>query len=289
MEANDEVDLLVVEPQRSFSRPYKASASSEILIPVIRPLLADIAQYVAELKVELPKERPYDGWFHPSTHPMWDARQLYFYLTAPDLLELEDLDESAYLSAIHGTFWHTAIQSVALVNELLLPQMSPLHPEPQAELSVVDEPHNTRGHLDGVLNPDKFPIEVPQGLEIKTLNGFRANDLPAGFPASPERIAWLKEKKPKYYWQAQEYMRMSGFRMQYFLFMGMDYPFPMAEVWLPYNEADALTVVAKYEMVLRDRDMEWLPDPCCSIKSAKAKQCPARHACPIGRFASGAA
>lgn len=283
----DEVDLLVPEEPRAFSRPYQAK--TEILIPVVRPLLAKIGETVGKLEVELPTDRPYDGWFHPSTHPMWDERQLYLYKTDPDRLEKDTLDDAAYLSAIHGTFWHTATQTM-MMNEGMLLESDPagktLHDK--AEVPVRDEANNTRGHLDGALNPAFFTtLDAPQGLEIKTLTGFRANDIPAGFPGSAERVEWLKKARPKYYWQAQEYMRMSGFRMQHFLFMGMDWPFPMAEVWLPYNEHDALSTVAKYQRVLWAIKNDAEPDPCCAVKSTKAKQCPVRGACSIGRL-SGA-
>jgi hypothetical protein len=288
---DSEIDLLIEPPKRSFRRAYKHSASSEIIIPVVRPLVVQAAENFGELTVELPKNRPYDGWFHPSTHPTWDERQLYLYLTEPESLEEDALDEAAHYSAIHGTFWHTFLQTVMLFEGMIVvsnPEAT--KPHDRAELPVRDLKHNTRGHLDGVLNHEFFPsLEVPQGLEIKTLNGFRANDVPEGFPASPERIAWLREDKPRYYWQAQEYMRMSGLRMQYFLFMGMDYPFPMAEVWLPYDEAEALSVTRKYSRVLGYVADQEMPDPCCSVKSTKAKQCPVRTGCEVGRLTCGAA
>lgn len=92
----------------------------------------------------------------------------------------------------------------------------------------------------------------------------------------------LKDKKPEYYAQAQEYMRMSGYDMMRMLIVGPDYPYPMKEIVIPYDRVAAMAVRDKYLRVRQAVADQVLPEACCGIRSTTAKQCFAREVCPVG-------
>ena len=68
----------------NFNRLIKDISEDKILIPVIRAALSDPDFKAFDVRVDGWEPRPYDGWFHPSTHATWNVRQLWLYLT-PDL------------------------------------------------------------------------------------------------------------------------------------------------------------------------------------------------------------
>ena len=49
------------------------------------------------------KERVPDGFFHPSTHPRWGERMLFYYLTQPDRMIPEDIGYENRMAMVMGT------------------------------------------------------------------------------------------------------------------------------------------------------------------------------------------
>jgi hypothetical protein len=268
---------------REFQRLLKGAFSDEVLIPILRALLTN--PRFDGFEVPIPDFRPRrpDGWFHPSTHPLWPERMLWWYLVAPERLLDVELDTDGAMATTQGTFWHSFLQHVMLVHGLVL-IMNPegRFPHDKVEFFVSDEEHGARGAMDGVLNPDKLPLTVPIGLEIKTMRPSKLNTCPKGGPKDPARLEWLKKKCPEYYAQAQEYLRMSGYTEQRFLFIGIEYPFYMLEISVPFSYGDSQVVVDKYRRVRQAVAGGYMPDPCCTPKSTLAKQCTARGVCPVG-------
>ena len=126
---------------------------------------------------------------------------------------------------------------------------------------------------------------VTEGLvSHNTMNGMKLRKLVEGAPGSREVLESFKVMSPVYWAQAQEYMRMSGYRTMRFTIMEPMYPFPMREVAVPYNAGDALSIRDKYLRVRQAVADQKLPQPCCGPGSAEAKSCFARTVCPVGRM-----
>lgn len=236
----------------------KAIGEGQILIPLSLSLLADPKFKGFTIKVAPWTNRAYDGKFHPSTHATWTERQLYYYLTDPEHLDDEQMTLNSVLAITAGNFWHLFWQRLWLRHGILQ----------RAELPVHSEELNGTGHIDGLLA--NF-----EGLEIKTINDFQLPKI--------DSIDELKERKPDYYAQTQDYLAWSGLSaMRYFL-MSTTVPFPMQEFVVPFDEEFQKAQAEKYRNVqLYAADRE-LPEQCCAIFSKQAKTCPTRLCCPVGR------
>lgn len=255
----------------------------EVVIPLLRMALTNPRFDGFEVPIPDFRPRSPDGYFHPSTHPLWPERMLWFYLTDPDGMCDQDLNTEGAMAVTQGTFWHAFIQHVMLVHKMVL-VMNPQgrFPHDKVEFFIADEELGSRGAMDGVLNPDVLKIDVPVGLELKTMMAAKLSKCPKGAAKDPSKIAWVKEKCPVYYAQAQEYLRMSGYTEQRFVFMGLEYPFPLIEIAVPYDHGFAMSIADKYRRVrqaVADKDM---PDPCCAPRSQESRQCSARLTCPVG-------
>lgn len=270
---------------REFQRVLKGAIKDEVLIPPLRAILTN--PRFEGFEVPIPEFRPRkpDGWFHPSTHPLWPERMLYYYIAEPQKMLDMELDTDGAMATTQGTFWHAFLQHVMLIHGLVkLMTPSGRFPHDKVEFYVEDKELGSRGSMDGILNEEVLPIDKAIGLEIKTMFSAKLARCPKGSPHSPERLAWLKEKCPEYYAQAQEYLRMSGYSEQRFFFMGLEYPYPMVEIAVPFSYSDSQRIADKYRRVRQAVADRELPDPCCAIRSAQSRQCPARAVCPIGRM-----
>lgn len=266
----------------NFARILKGALKDEVIIPPLRAVLT--APRFDGFTVEIPDFHPRspDGWFHPSTHPLWPERLLWFYINNPDDFLDTDLDTDGTLATTQGTFWHAFIQHVMLMHDMVL-EMTPqaAHTWDKVEYFVSDPIVMSRGAMDGVLNPDVLNIDEPIGLELKTMRSAKLSTCPKGGAKDPSRVEWLKTKCPEYYAQAMEYLRMSGYSEQRFLFMGLEYPFPMVEISVPYDYSTAMLTVEKYRRVRQAVADGDLPDPCCEPRSATSRSCQARAVCPV--------
>jgi hypothetical protein len=232
-------------------------AEDKILTPITRSVLMDPKFEGFEVPVRAWTPRPYDGWFHPSTHATWTARQLYFYLADPERLEVERMGLTSVIAITQGHFFHEFLQRLWLANGILQ----------RAECPLVDEECNRKGHMDGLLA--NF-----EGLEIKTMNDFK---LPKIFDA-----ASLRELKPEYYAQTQDYLAMSGLSAMRYLIISTAYPYAMQEFSVPFDDLFQQAQREKYLTALRAYEEGRPPSVCCAPRSATAKACPARGACEIG-------
>jgi hypothetical protein len=255
---------------------------NEILIPVIRTALYNPHFSSFDVPIGAFHERKPDGKFHPSTHPLWTERQLFYYLTSS--LESQPLDDLGAMAVTAGNFWHSFIQTLGLdAGFLKVSDPNAKHAHDKAELFVQDKVLGSQGFLDGVLNEEVLSIDGPRGFEYKSMNSRKLGTCPKGSPTDPEKINWLVAKCPVYYAQAQEYLRMTGFPFQQMLFMALEYPYEMIEICVPYNYSFAQSIADKYHRVRQAVADGELPDACCSIKSKESKECLARLVCPVGR------
>jgi hypothetical protein len=127
---------------------------------------------------------------------------------------------------------------------------------------------------------------VTEGLvSHNTMNAMKMRKLPTGFvPDDPQLLAEFKALCPVYWAQAQEYLRMSGYRTMRFTIMEPSYPFALLEVAVPYTPQDALPIREKYMRVRQAVVDQNLPIPCCAPGSAESRVCFARDVCPVGRM-----
>lgn len=240
-----------------FRRFLRDVADEKIVTPVIAAMLSNPTFKGFEVPVEDWTPRPYDGWFHPSTHATWNVRQLTYYLTEGATVPEARPELLFVLSVTQGKFWHAFIQSLLLDNGLMV----------KDEVPLVDHEHHRRGHTDGLLRNDElFEFKTASERVIKKLKS----------------VEDLKEYKPAYYAQTQDYLDMAGAdRMRYFV-MSLAAPFPMVEFVVRADPAFQAAQRAKYLQALMHAEAGTLPEPCCAPRSVESKACPVRLLCPYG-------
>jgi hypothetical protein len=222
-------------------------------------------------------ERAPDAWFHPSTHPLWTPRQLYFYLAQPHLMVAEKKQYMGTLSVTIGTAMHGFMEVCmedAGIRPRELNRCTTCPPEMKCkEPGVVDAEAGSRGHMDGLLDLSmlSLPSEAHESpvFEFKTSNEAKMAKVP-DLDLETYRAKW-----PEYYAQNQEYMRMSGRRLTIVLFMALGYPWPMTEIHVPYDQGFAQTIRNKYLDVRQAVADQQIPFSCCG----NTKVCPSGRIC----------
>ena len=252
----------------NFKRILKEANRGDLFLPVIQSYLHKQNFPDFTVKVHGVQNRPPDDWFHPSQHPLWGERQLYYYLTQPEGLIADRLDPLGVLAVTAGNFWHSFME-VCLMDAGLLTA---------TEVPLVDEEVRSRGHMDGQT------CDPEEGFEFKTMNSMKMGKIAEGPASSKEVQASWRALVPVYAAQADEYMRMAGLKRQRFIVMNTAYPFPMREICLDYDEKSALSVRDKYLRVRQAVADQRPPQACCNPGSAEAKACFARAVCPVGQM-----
>lgn len=236
----------------------------EKILPVLRAYLYDPNFPSFDVHVNGSRQRHPDGWFHPSTHPTWGDRQLWYYLAQPEKLVQEVLDPLGAMATTAGNFWHSFISVVGIDSGILTAH----------DVPVQDDETGARGEMDGTLKDEAF--------EFKTMNEMKLSRLPkVASPEDPEVVEWLKKKAPQYYGQAEEYLRLSGYERMRMVILHTGYPFDMRELVIPRDEAYISGVREKYLRVRQDVADQVLPQPCCGPRSEMSRECLARETCPI--------
>jgi hypothetical protein len=228
---------------------------------LVKPVLLQWLQDVSlpldfDLRVERSGNRAPDQWFHPSGHPMMTQAQLTDYLLYPGFIEREPMSYLGAMGTLFGTMSHELVEAIlakAGVAEPLPegPCAACGKPRPRrgqhrrqgqcGEHSGVHPETRARGHLDGILN-----LGGVRGFDLKTRwkGGLRGvKDMDPGI---------FQEKWPGYYWQAQEYMRITGLRKYIVLFLEMGMPWEMREFHLDFDPAVAFEIECKYLGALAD-------------------------------------
>lgn len=265
------------KPTPAFRRAVADLSRGVVLKPLVQAALFDgkVPRFTLEVgEDDHALDFGPDGFFHPSTHPLMAARQLYWYLTEPDEWISERFEYMGTLSVTIGKIMHRFIQGV-LWDLGVLVAPGPDDEEPQALCGAT----GATGHYDGELSLT-IPTHVDQHrqlLEFKTASPMTK------FPDDLDLEAF-KRKYPQYYAQVQEYLRMTGLRLAVVLMFAMGYPWEMREFHIPYDPAFAEGVADKYVMVRAHVEAGEMPPACCAPGSSQARQCPARTVCPVGRL-----
>lgn len=264
-----------------FRHTLRDANNGLVVKPILHNYLTDASfpQFVLEFpKQEMAREP--DGWFHPSTHPLWTDRQLFHYLSDPGAMVNERMQYMSTLSVTIGTAMHGFIE-MCLTDSGLRPadlQRCTVCPPERGcvEAGVVDEETGSRGHMDGILQVEGIlrPFQESQPvLEFKTTSAMKLGKI------KDLDLAAFKRTWPVYYAQVQEYMRLSGRRVAVVLFMAMGYPWEMREFHVPYDQGHNAEVRDKYLFVrsLIARGDTPVNTRCCG----KAKDCVAKAVCSI--------
>ncbi len=255
---------MVTKQSPNFRRFLKGAAGGEVAIPILRAILYDPKFKSFNIVMPDMGGRKPDNWFHPSTHPLWPERLLYYYLANADRIVPEMLDPTSTMAINQGHFWHSLIQRCLMDANYLIGQ----------EVPVADEQTGSRGHMDGLTKDHEV-------FEFKTMNRTKLSKIEKGAPDDPAVLASFKEMKPEYFAQGQEYMRLSGYRRWRGVILALEYPFEMREVVMDYDHIFCEQLRQKYLRVRQAVADQRPPLECCGTPGSKVvKSCPARLLCP---------
>jgi len=243
--------------------PYGSVLSSlvnkELLLPYFRNALLS-KQWPDSYTVQIDSSPYYgtgDGYFHPSTHGLIGARELY-YRFHPDhqqhlIHEVRNVQSEMTLamgSALHGIV-QAQFQMAGLIKS-----------EEDVEVEYIIEEHHVRGRVD-------FLVHHPDGntypVELKTQNS-RSFDL-------------QDEIKP--IWDAQLSMGLhgTGYPTGVLLVLESGYPYRMKEFRVNRNDKLLSEIFAKFDYVRECIAHNTPPEHCCPLNSVAMQSCPARFQC----------
>lgn len=226
-----------------------------------------------------------DGYFHPSTHPLWRARQLYWYLTRPDGMEEEQLDYESRMAVTMGTAVHAFVEMCLRDAGVMAPLEGtcPACHRPHGikkgqcdEYGAADEELGSRGHMDGKITIDmvgRFWVPGTGTFEFKTMNSRKASKI------GDLDLETFKRLCPDYYAQVQEYMRITGLQQTIVIIISLGYPWQITEIQIPYDPMHALTIAQKYQAVREAVADGVPPTDCCGVGTKLAAACPSRGLC----------
>jgi hypothetical protein len=241
---------------RAFKSVMRSASKGEVIVPILKSLMYDPDFKKFEIKMPQIGSRPPDGWFHPSEHPTWDERKLFWYLTAPEKLIPEPLDPLSTMAIMQGHFWHEFTGTV-------LERAGVLHAR---EVHVQDTETGARGAMDGIGDWGHY--------EFKTMDPRKLDKI--------RDLDDLRRKCPEYYAQAIEYQRLSGLRSTRIVIMGMLVPYEMLELEIPWDPVEAIRIEGMYQRVRQAVADQSMPIQCCGPRTPEARACPARAICPVG-------
>jgi hypothetical protein len=250
----------------SFSRPPDLGAAGCLVKPVLMAFMC--SDQAAELKVRAgkPVERAPDRWFHCSTHAVMPEDRLVAYLRQPAETPPASRDYPLSMSFAMGTIMgDVARQVLEKTGFAIVPSREPCdvcgQQRPKCREHAASQPElRSRGHLDSILNFTGLPTEgMPRtvagmneagimsllhGYDHKTANPMTLREL----PEMDEEA--FKAKYPKYWWQFQEYMRLTGLRKYICLIQALGSPWTVKEYHIPFDPDAAADIERRYKGAL---------------------------------------
>ena len=219
---------------------------------LVKPLLINffLSEEPFRIRIDLQRslDRPPDDWFHASTHPLMSGRELYRYMAQPDQYRREPMGYAGKMGTMFGTIAHEVVRQALIQLRVVVPvpegTCAACHlPQPRMckEHGACDPETRSRGHLDGILN---LGAAGTWGLDLKTIYALGLSKVP------DMDLEFFRQKWPKHYYQAIEYMRLTGLRQFIFLYMSMGNPWEFREYQIPWDPQAALEIETKYRGVL---------------------------------------
>lgn len=239
---------------------FKSLANRDLLIPYLRnAILSDDWPDSYFIKVD---SSPYyglgDGYFHPSTHALMGARELYymFHPEYRDRLIPEHRDVQDEMTLAMGSSLHAVVQTQFVQSGLLR--------EDDVEVEYVIPEHHVRGRIDFIVD---HPVGDRIVVEFKTRNS-RSFSFQRKTGILPE-------------WDAQLSMALHAKGQPYGVLLVLEsgYPYRMMEFKVPRNDALLSEIFTKFDYVRECIALDIPPTHCCPIGSVQNKDCPARYEC----------
>jgi hypothetical protein len=185
------------------------------------------------------------------------VNQLVTYLDGFTKDKPEDFGYVGRMSVMFGTIMHEVNRQALYHLGLMVPVPSGIcmacglmQPRLCREHGVSQPETRSRGHLDGILyfGPQPLPQTLPLvfahehiwGFDLKTIK----NVILGKAPDMDE--AFFRERWPAYWWQVQEYMRLTGLSKYIVLFQGIGNPWDLREYHIQADPAAAYEIETKY-------------------------------------------
>ena len=197
-----------------------------------------------------------DGYFHPSTHPLMGARQLYlmFHPDTKHLMAREQPTLQREMTLAMGSALHGVVQTQ-------MEQAGLVRPE-NVEVEYVNHEHHVRGRID-------FIVDHPSGktipVEMKTRTHFMFNKQAEILPS----------------WDAQLSLALdaTGHDEGVLLMVESGWPYSIKEFRVPKNTALLEEIYTKFDYVRHCIENNTPPLHCCDFNSKEMQACGARFAC----------
>lgn len=247
--------------------PYASVLSSlldqEVLLPYFRNAL--LSQSWPDSYTVTIDSGPYyghgDGYFHPSSHALMGARELYyrFHPDHRDRLIHEPRSVQSEMTLAMGSALHGIVQTQFQMAGLIADASD-------CEVEYVIDDHHVRGRADFVVH---HPDGQTRVVELKTMNS--------------RSFSLLTEIKPV--WDAQLSMALHGLGHSegVLLVLESGYPYQMREFRVPRNDALLAEVFAKFAHVRDCIAANTPPEHCCPLNSVQMKACPAKFECWLSK------
>lgn len=197
-----------------------------------------------------------DGYFHPSSMPLLDARQLYF-LVHPDtkdkmIPQRRSLQSQMTLSM--GSALHAVLQTQMEIAGIIT--------KDQTEVEYVNTEHNVRGRIDWIAN---LPNGLTTVVELKTQNSY-------GFK---------NQKDVKDSWRAQLNLALDSqdCDLGVLLVLESGWPYSMKEFHVKRDCNILNEIYNKFDYVMECVKRNEPPRHCCVLGSRQMNDCPARGEC----------
>jgi hypothetical protein len=251
----------------TFLKAMAGSASKGCLVkPIIAGFMSGDEAMGLTIRVRRPREHAPDGWFHASAHPSLPASDLAAYLRLPQVSDGRSLDYISGMSVTVGTVMGDLARQILEKKRIAIPPKGAACaacglPQPRKcrEHGAAHLPTRSRGHLDGVLNfsgaemggvdylrlASQDTLSLLHGYDHKTAKTMTLKDVPDMDEAA------FRQKWPKYWWQAQEYMRLTGLRRYIVLVQGLGNPWTMLEFHIPFSQEAADSIASRYAEAIR--------------------------------------
>lgn len=244
-------------------KPYGSVLSSladkELLLPYFRNALLS-KKWPDNYQVTIDSGPYYglgDNMFHPSSHPLMGARELYyrFHPSHRDHLVHEVRDVRAEMTLAMGSALHGIIQAQFQMAGLIKDAAN-------CEVEYTIEEHRVRGRAD-------FLVHHPDGnvypVELKTQNS----------------RSFSFQTQIQDTWDAQLSMALHGlgYPTGILLVFESGYPYRMKEFLVHRNDALLSEIFNKFAYVRECIANDTPPEHCCPLDSVVMKSCPARFQC----------
>lgn len=236
----------------------KLANEKELIVPWLESaILAD--NWPDSYQIEIESGEYYglgDGFFHPSTHSLLGARQLYymFHPLTKDKILKEKRSLQSQMTLAMGSSIHGVVQTQFQMTGMCLPK--------DVEVEYINEEHHVRGKIDFIV---KHPNGQTIPVELKTMNPYK-------FP---------KQDAIKPEWDAQLSLGLdnSGHEFGVLLLFEAGWPYRMKEFRVPRNDTLLSEIYNKFDYVRSCIDLDHPPKPCCMLHSQQMDNCPARFSC----------